>query len=402
MTVPFLDPGAAYVELQDDIDAAVHRVLASGRYLLGPEIEAFESEYAAYCGARHCVAVGSGCDALELALRAMDVGQGHEVLVPAHTFIATWLAVSATGAVPVAVEPDERTYNLDPDRLEDAITPRTRAIIPVHLYGQPADMDAVLAVARRHDLHVLEDAAQAHGARHRGVRVGSGSTATAFSFYPGKNLGAMGDGGAVITGDDAVADRLRLLRNYGSTVKYRHEIKGTNSRLDEVQAAVLRVKLTHLDAWNSRRADVAQRYLTECGDLPGVTMPYVMPWADPVWHLFVVRSARRDRLAQQLDAAGIGTLIHYPTPVHLSPAYAGPRWPAGTFPRAERLSDQVLSLPIGPHLSEEDVTTVIAALRAAAGEQTDDARLHRGLAEDRDVRPPADAGGVGERPSAPA
>ncbi|ASO20718.1 dTDP-3-amino-3,4,6-trideoxy-alpha-D-glucose transaminase [Actinoalloteichus hoggarensis] len=394
MTVPFLDPGAAYAELRDDIDAAVHRVLTSGRYLLGPEIEAFEAEYAAYCGTRHCVAVGSGCDALELALRALDIGPGHEVIVPAHTFIATWLAVSATGAVPVAVEPDERTYNLDPARLTEAITPRTRAIIPVHLYGQPADLDAVQAVARRHGLAVVEDAAQAHGARYRGARIGTRTTATAFSFYPGKNLGALGDGGAVITDDEAVARRLRLLRNYGSTVKYRHEIKGTNSRLDEIQAAVLRVKLPLLDEWNARRAAVARRYLTECAGLPGVTMPYVAPWADPVWHLFVIRSARRDRLARRLAARGVGTLVHYPTPPHLSPAYAGSHPGEGSCPRAERISDEVLSLPMGPHLSEGHVDAVVAALHAAVREQADDPSDRRSAPTDGDppdARAPASA-----------
>ncbi|AVT32042.1 erythromycin biosynthesis sensory transduction protein eryC1 [Plantactinospora sp. BC1] len=364
MTVPFLDLRAAYAELRTELDAAYARVLASGRYVLGPETEAFEAEFAAFCGAPHCVTVGSGCDALELALRALDIGDGDEVIVPSHTFIATWLAVSAAGARPVPVEPDERTGTMDPARIEAAITGRTRAIMPVHLYGHPADLDGINEVAASRGLAVLEDAAQAHGARYRGRRVGEGSTVAAFSFYPGKNLGAMGDGGAVLTADAGLAERVRLLRNYGSRVKYQHELRGTNSRLDELQAAFLRVKLAHLPEWNRRRAEVATRYLTDLAGLPGLTLPGVASWAEPVWHLFVVRTAARDRLRAALHRSGVETIIHYPVPPHLAPAYAGPDVPAGGYPVAERLADEVLSLPIGPHLSAEQVKTVVAAVRA--------------------------------------
>jgi dTDP-3-amino-3,4,6-trideoxy-alpha-D-glucose transaminase len=362
--VPFLDIDAGYRELRADIDAAVARVLASGRYLLGPEVEAFEAEFAAYCEGAHCVAVGSGLDAIELTLRALGIGPGDEVLVPAHTFIATWLGVSAAGATPVPVEPDPATCNVDAAALEAAITPRTKAIMPVHLYGQPADLDAIEAVARRHDLPVVEDAAQAHGARYRGRRIGS-RFAAAFSFYPGKNLGALGDGGAVVTNDAELAAALRLHRNYGSTVKYHHEIKGTNSRLDELQAAVLRVKLAHLDAWNERRVAVADRYLTELAGLDGLTLPAVASWAEPVWHLFVVRSPHRERLQHLLAQAGVDTLVHYPHAPHRSPAFADAGLPAGSLPLAERAAAEVLSLPMGPHLPADQVSRVIAAVRAA-------------------------------------
>lgn len=366
MTVPFLDLGAAYRELRTDIDAAVARVLSSGWYLLGAENEAFEAEFAAYCGGRHCVAVGSGLDAIVLTLRALDIGPGDEVLVPSHTFIATWLAVAATGATPVPVEPEQATFLIDAGALEAAVTPRTRAIVPVHLYGQPVDLDAVDAVAGRHGLAVVEDAAQAHGAYYRGARVGS-RFAAAFSFYPGKNLGAQGDGGAVVTSDADLAAKLRLLRNYGSTVKYHHEIKGTNSRLDELQAAMLRVKLAHLDEWNARRQAVADRYVSELGGLPGVVLPAVPGWASHVWHLFVLRVTERDRLQERLTAAGVGTLIHYPVAPHRSPAFA--ELGLTGLPVAERLAGEVLSLPMGPHLTTAQVDQVIAAVRDAAGER---------------------------------
>ncbi|MFB9904174.1 DegT/DnrJ/EryC1/StrS family aminotransferase [Allokutzneria oryzae] len=370
MNVPFLDVRAAYLDLREEIDAAVLRVLSSGWYLLGPEIESFESEFAAYCGARHCVAVGSGCDALELTLRGLGIGPGDEVIVPSHTFIATWLAVSEVGALPVPVEPDERTHVLDPALVEAAITPRTKAIMPVHLYGHPADTDAIGEIAARHGLHVVGDAAQAHGARVRGKRVGSTGTATAFSFYPGKNLGALGDGGAMVTDDPELAERVRLLRNYGSKVKYQHEVQATNSRLDEVQAAALRVKLPHLDAWTDRRRAVADRYLTELAGLPDLELPHVEPWAEHVWHLFVVRTPRREELRRALTEAGIGSLIHYPVPVHLSRAYADERRPEGSFPLAERAAGEVLSLPMGPHLSDDEVTEVVSAVRTALTRQT--------------------------------
>ncbi|PRY00456.1 DegT/DnrJ/EryC1/StrS family aminotransferase [Allonocardiopsis opalescens] len=361
--IPFLDLVAPYEELRAEIDAAVARVLRSGRYLFGPELAAFESAFARYCGRPHCVAVGSGSDAIELALRALDVGPGDEVIVPSHTFIGTWLAVSATGARPVPVEPDGELYVLTGDTVEAAITPRTAAVLPVHLYGHPADLDAIAAVAGRHGIPVVEDAAQAHGARLRGRAIGSGpSAAAAFSFYPAKNLGSLGDGGAVVTGDPAIADRLRLLRNYGSRVKYVHELAATHSRLDELQAALLRVKLDRLDEWNARRRAIAHRYLRGLAGLDGLVPPRTAEWADPSWHLFVVRArsrAERDRAAAALGAAGIGTVIHYPTPAHRSAVYAADH-PAPQ-PIAEALADQVLSLPIGPHQSSAATDRVVAA-----------------------------------------
>ena len=363
--IPFLDLGAAYRELQPEIDVAVARVLASGHYILGPEVDAFESEFAAYCEASYCIGLANGLDALHLALRAMDVGPGDEVIVPSNTYIATWLAVSQCGATPVAVDPDERTYNIDPDLIEAAITARTKVILPVHLYGQPADMDAILAIARKHGLRVLEDGAQAHGARYKGQRVGAHGDAVAWSFYPGKNLGALGDGGAVTTNDPELADRIRVLRNYGSRVKYVNEVQGYNSRLDPLQAAVLRVKLAHLDAWNARRAAVAAAYLQDLGD-SGLLLPHVPEWASPVWHLFVVRSAQRDALQQRLSDAGVGTLIHYPIPPHQQAAYANAGLSPAAFPIASRMADEVLSLPMGPHLAMGDAARVIAAVQAAA------------------------------------
>ncbi|MGI5392256.1 DegT/DnrJ/EryC1/StrS family aminotransferase [Streptomyces sp. CA-251251] len=367
MTIPFLDAGAAYRELRDDIDAALRRVAASGRYLLDAELAAFEEEFAAYCANDHCVAVGSGCDALELSLRALGIGPGDEVVVPAHTFIGTWLAVSATGARPVAVDPTPDGLSLDPALVEAALTPRTRALMPVHLHGHPADLDPLLAIAARHDLAVVEDAAQAHGARYRGRRIGSGHV-VAFSFYPGKNLGAMGDGGAVVTGDSGVAERLRLLRNCGSREKYRHEVRSTHSRLDEFQAAVLRAKLPRLDAWNARRARIAERYGRALGALPQLALPVTARWADPAWHLYVIRCAERDELRRRLDRAGVQTLIHYPVPPHRSPAYADDPAgaPAGTHPLSERLAAQSLSLPLGPHLGEDEARAVVAAVRATS------------------------------------
>lgn len=360
--IPFLDLKAPHVELREEIDAAIARVVDSGWYILGPEVDAFEAEYAAYCQAGHCVGLANGLDALHLALRAMDVGPGDEVIVPSNTYIATWLAVSQCGATPVPVEPDPRTYNIDPALVEAAITPRTKVILPVHLYGQPADMDPILAIARKHGLRVLEDGAQAHGARYKGRRIGAHGDVVAWSFYPGKNLGALGDGGAITTDDAELADRIRVLRNYGSRVKYVNEVQGYNSRLDPLQAAVLRVKLAHLDAWNARRASVAAAYLQGL-EGHGLVLPHVPEWAEPVWHLFVVRNPQRDALQQRLTAAGVGTLIHYPIPPHRQVAYAEAGFAADAFPIASGMADEVLSLPMGPHLGlarAEEVVRVIA------------------------------------------
>jgi dTDP-4-amino-4,6-dideoxygalactose transaminase len=359
MTIPFLDLKSPYHELKDEFDAAYRLVMESGWYILGKEVEAFEAEFATYCEAKHCIGVGNGLDALHLILRAIEIGPGDEVIVPANTYIATWLAISYSGATPVPVEPDEHTYNIDPGLVEAVISKKTKAILPVHLYGQPAAMDPINALASRYGLKVIEDAAQAHGARYKGRRAGGLGDAAGFSFYPGKNLGALGDGGAVVTNDDKLADRVRVLRNYGSKIKYNNEVKGYNSRLDELQAALLRVKLRKLDEWNDRRRAVAKKYLQYFAAVPELILPGVPDWAEPVWHLFVVRHPQRDALQKKLGEAGIGTLIHYPIPPHRQPAYADFGYGEGDFPISERIASEVLSLPMGPHLVEKDFRDVI-------------------------------------------
>ncbi|MBM1222839.1 DegT/DnrJ/EryC1/StrS family aminotransferase [Ponticoccus sp. SC2-23] len=362
--IPFLDLGAAYRELRTEIDAAIHRVLDSGWYILGPEVDAFEAGWAAWCEADHAVGVANGLDALILALRALDIGSGDEVIVQSNTYIATWLAVTAVGARPVPVEPDAATHNIDPARIAAAITPATRALLPVHLYGQPADLDPILALARQHGLAVIEDAAQAHGARYKGRRIGAHGDVVCWSFYPGKNLGALGDGGAVTTNRADLADRIRVLRNYGSRVKYVNEVQGVNSRLDPIQAAVLRAKLPHLDAWTDRRRAIAADYAEGLRD-SGLILPHVPDWADPVWHLFVVRSPDRDGLQKRLAEAGVGTLIHYPIPPHMQAAYADLDLAPDALPLARDLAGEVLSLPMGPQLPLADAARVIEAVRAA-------------------------------------
>jgi dTDP-4-amino-4,6-dideoxygalactose transaminase len=354
--IPFLDVGRTYHELKEEIDAAVQRVLSSGWYILGEELEAFEAEFADYCGARHCIGVANGLDALHLILRAYGIGPGDEVIVPAHTFIATWLAVTFAGARPVPVETrDDASYTMDPESIAAAITPRTRAIIPVHLYGRPADMDPMNQIASRHGIKVIEDAAQAHGALYKGRKAGSLGDAAAFSFYPGKNLGAFGDGGAVTTADGDLAAKLRSLRNYGSSAKYVHELTGLNSRLDPLQAAMLRVKLRHLDEWNARRQSLVGHYRRHLAGT-GVRLPDISAGFDSVFHLFVIRSKKRDLLQDRLQEAGIGTLVHYPIPPHKQGAYSSMR--SLHLPIAERLAAEVLSLPMGPHLSSGKVREV--------------------------------------------
>ncbi|WP_276954548.1 DegT/DnrJ/EryC1/StrS family aminotransferase [Allomeiothermus silvanus] len=362
MNVPFLDLRAAYLELKGELDEAVLRVLDSGWYILGREVEAFEEEYAAYVGAGHCVGVANGLDALILALRAMGIGPGQEVIVPSNTYIATWLAVSYVGATPVPVEPDEKTYTLDPSRIEAALTERTRAILPVHLYGLPADMDPILEIARKHRLWVLEDGAQSQGARYKGERIGHHGDAVAWSFYPGKNLGALGDAGAVTTDNPELAERIRVLRNYGSRVKYVNEVQGVNSRLDPIHAAALRVKLKYLDLWNARRQQIAGYYLEALADTD-LTLPYPPEWAEHVWHIFAVLHPERDLLQQHLQQQGIGTLIHYPIPPHLQAAYHELGYGEGAFPISERIHRQELSLPMGPHLTQEQAERVVEAVR---------------------------------------
>ena len=365
MIVPFLDLAAGHAELRREMDGAIASVIDRNQFILGPELAAFETEFAAYTHTAACVGVGNGLDALEIVLRALGIESGDEVLVPSNTFIATWLGVSRAGGRPVPVEPNEATFNLDPDRVEANIGSRTRAIVAVHLYGQPADMAALRTIADRHGLWLVEDAAQAHGARVGDQPVGGLSHAAAWSFYPSKNLGAMGDGGAITSNDQAVADRARLLRNYGERTKYRHEVAATNSRLDEIQATILRVKLRVLSDWNARRSTVAGRYREELSDA-GLTLPDVPEWATHAWHLFVVRTDRRDQLQAHLEAAGIGTLIHYPVPPHLEAPYAGPGSELVSLPIAEQLANEVLSLPMGPHLTENQVAWVIDAVRRFA------------------------------------
>jgi dTDP-4-amino-4,6-dideoxygalactose transaminase len=363
MKVAFLEVKPGYEELRDEFDAAYHRVMDSGSYLLGKELEQFEREFAAYCQADYCVGVGNGLDALHLILRAYEIGVGDEVIVPSNTFIATWLAVSYAGAMPVPVEPNPETFNIAPERIEASITSKTKAIMPVHLYGQPADMDPIWSIAQKHGLKVIEDNAQAQGARYKGRRTGSLGDAAAISFYPAKNIGAFGDAGAVTTNDAEIADRVRTLRNYGSKRKYQNDCQGYNSRLDELQAAFLRVKLLKLDEWNERRREVAARYLNELSGVAGLELPCVPEWAQPVWHLFAVRHRQRDKLQTALSAAGIGTLIHYPIPPHLSEAYADAGWNPGDFPVAEGIARTELSLPLGPHLDRDAQQIAILAVR---------------------------------------
>ncbi len=365
--VLFLDLKSPYQELQTELDAAYRRVMESGWYILGEEVDSFEKDFSAFCQTKHCMGVANGLDALHLILRAYGIGEGDEVIVPSNTYIATWLAVSYVGARPIPIEPDPATFNIDSARIESAITPRTRAILVVHLYGQTVDMDAVLAIARRHNLKVIEDSAQAHGAAYKQKQAGALGDAAGWSFYPGKNLGAFGDAGAVTTNDDELAERIRALRNYGSKVKYFNEVKGYNSRLDPLQAAFLRVKLKHLNGWNSRRKEIALQYLSSLSDLPELTLPHVPEWADPAWHVFVIRHAQRDALQKYLGENGIGTLIHYPIPPHLSEAYQDAGYGRGDFPLAENIAQTVLSIPIGPHLASHQTAQVISAIRAFHG-----------------------------------
>ena len=364
MNVPILDLKPAVDELRPALDAAYQRVMNSGWFLLGAELEAFEAEYARSVGTAHCVGVANGLEALQLILMGLGVGPGDEVIVPAHGYIATWLAVTHAGARPVPCECDERTYNLDPARVEALVSSRTKAILPIHLYGQTADMDDLNAAAGRHGLVVIEDAAQAHGARYHGKSAGSLGHAAGVSFYPSKNLGALGDAGAVTTNDAVLADKIRHLRNYGSKVRYQNECLGMNSRLDELQAAFLRAKLPLLKAWNTRRRHLATRYLDQLRGTGDLVLPFAPTRAEPVWHLFVIRTGRRDALQRHLAEQGVGTQVHYPVPSHLSRAYRESGWKQGDFPIAERLASEVLSLPIGPHITEAQVDHVCAAAKS--------------------------------------
>jgi dTDP-4-amino-4,6-dideoxygalactose transaminase len=358
--IQFLDLKSPYLELKNEIDEAISRVLNSGWYIGGVEVESFEADFARYCEARYAVGVANGLDALHLALLAMGVVPGDEVIVPSNTYIATWLAVSQCGALPVPVEPDQGTCNIDPALIEAAITPKTKVILPVHLYGQPADLDPILAIAKKYRLYVLEDGAQAHGAKYKSRRIGAHGDAVAWSFYPGKNLGAMGDGGAVTTNNAEIAKKISILRNYGSCEKYVNDVQGFNSRLDPVQAAILGVKLKHLDGWNKRRENIAHQYLREIKN-PKLILPIVPEWADPVWHLFVVRHQQRDFFQADLQKSGINTLIHYPIPPHLQKAYASKGFAKGRFPISEKIASCCLSFPMGPHMDKFSVSKMISA-----------------------------------------
>jgi dTDP-4-amino-4,6-dideoxygalactose transaminase len=366
VSVPLVDLEAAYRELEAPIDAAGKRVLSSGWYVLGAEVESFERAFADHVGARHCVGVGNGLDALTLSLAALEIGRGDEVVVPATTAVPTWLAVSRVGATPVPAAVDDATLTLDPAGVERVITSRTRAILPVHLYGHPADLDPIAAIARDHGLPVVDDAAQAHGAAYRGRAIGALAAATAFSFYPTKNLGAVGDGGAVTTDDEGIAERVRMLGNYGERGKYRNELLGWNSRLDPLQAAILGVKLSRLEEWNARRRRVAARYEAALGGLEWLRLPNEASWATHAFHLFVVRAASRDELADHLAARSIATAVHYPVPPYRQPAYRDIDVPADAE-RLDAVHGELLSLPMGPHLSDAQIDRVSAAVASFDG-----------------------------------
>lgn len=360
MNLPFLDLSHSHNEIEAELKEAFERVLSSNSFIMGQELEAFESEFAQYCEVSNCIGVGNGLEALHLILLANDIGPGCEVIVPSNTFIATWLAVSQTGATPVPVEPLEGTHNIDPQRIEAAISERTRAIIPVHLYGQPADMDPINKIAIQHGLVIIEDAAQSQGARYKGKRTGSIGHAAATSFYPGKNLGCLGDGGAVLTNDAIIAKKVRQLRNYGSSIKYHHEVMGYNSRLDELQAAILRIKLRRLDDWNECRRKIASAYSEKLSGL-NLILPEVPSFAEPVWHLYVVRTNQRDKIQAALLNKGIGTIVHYPIPPHKQTCYASGNWKP--LPMSEKLAQEVLSLPIYPGISQQAIDYVVDTLK---------------------------------------
>lgn len=360
--IPFLDLKAINLRQKEQFHEALDRVLESGWLILGKEVEAFEQEFAHYCGVKFCIGIANGLEALHLTLKAWGIGAGDEVIVPSNTYIATWLAVSQTGATPIPVEPNIHSYNLDPTLIEGAITSRTKAIIPVHLYGQSADMAPIMAIAKRNNLKVLEDAAQAHGAIFQGNKVGGLGDAAAFSFYPGKNLGALGDGGAITTNDPVLAQKLKFLRNYGSEVKYRNSIKGFNSRLDEIQAAFLRAKLGRLDEDNRRRQFIAKSYGNAFQSLKNLKLPTANSSSECAWHLYVIRHPKRDLFMQSLAKHHVAAMIHYPIPPHLQPAYQDLGFIEGSFPLSEEIHRTCISLPIGPTMTDDDIESVIVAV----------------------------------------
>jgi len=361
MKIPLLDLYAQYLSIKDEVDAAIQRTIAQSAFIGGDELRMFETEFAAYCDVGSAVGVGNGTDAVYLALRALGIGPGDEVITVAHTFIATAEGISLTGARPVFVEINDDTMLMDPDAVEAAITSKTRAIVPVHLYGQPCDMDGIMEIANRHGLRVVEDAAQAHGARWRGRRVGSFGDLACFSFFPGKNLGAYGDAGAVVSQDEALAKRVRMLANHGRLDKYYHRMEGVNSRLDGLQAAILRIKLRNLDAWNAGRRRAARYYASALADADA-RLPAVDARAEPAWHLYVVRVADRDDVLKELNARGMGAGVHYPVPLHRQPAYQHLNIPEGALPITERTAASVLSVPMYPEMSSEQLAAVAQTL----------------------------------------
>lgn len=360
--IPFVDLSAQYKTIASEVNPAIQSVIDSCAFILGPEVKKFEEEFAGFCDVGFAVSVDSGTSAIELALRAFNVGPGDEVIAPANTFIATVLPITQLGAQPVLVDQHPDTYTIDVDQIEAAITERTKVIMPVHLYGQPADMDPILEIAKRHDLIVIEDAAQAHGARYKGKRVGGFGHAAAFSFYPGKNLGAYGDGGIVVTNDAQLDDKLRLLRNYGQRKKYHHEEIGFNHRLDSIQAAILRVKLQHLDAWNAARREHAADY-TRLLEGFGVHPPMIPTYSEPIWHLYVIRVQDRDGFQAFLKERNIDSGIHYPIPIHLQPAYQYLGYKKGDFPVTDGFADNIVSLPMYAELTDEMVAYVVEAIK---------------------------------------
>ena len=362
--IQFVDLQTQYQSLKPEIDAAIAKICARGDFILGEDVKLFEEEFAAFCKVPHCVSLANGTEALHLALLACDIGPGDEVITCTHTFIATVIAIHATGAKPVLVDCDPQFYTIDPAQIERAITPRTKAIIPVHLYGQPADMDPILDIAKRHKLVVIEDACQAHGAEYKGRRCGTMGDIAAFSFYPGKNLGAYGDGGAITTTRKDLAEKVWLLRNYGQRVKYEHSLKGVNSRLDTIQAAILRIKLPHLEKWNEARRLAATKYGQALSDT-GLVLPKLAPYAKHVYHLYVVQTPDRKKLQSALDAANISHGIHYPVPIHLQPAFADLGLGLGSFPVCETLASKIVSLPMFPELTDVQINRVADACHAA-------------------------------------
>jgi dTDP-4-amino-4,6-dideoxygalactose transaminase len=364
MSIPFVDLKAQYQTIKVEIDSAVERIISNTAFIGGEDLKQFDKEFAAYCEAKACVSVGNGTDALYIALRALGIGAGDEVITVAHTFIATSEAITQVGAKAVFVEIEPDTMLMSPDAVVAAITPKTKAIITVQLYGQPCDMDRMMAIAKEHNLKVIEDAAQAHGASWNGRRVGSLGDVACFSFYPGKNLGAYGDGGAIVSNDEDLIKRAKMIANHGRLEKYTHEIEGVNSRLDGLQAAILRVKLPYLDKWNAERQRVAARYLDKLKDSDAVILPTIRPEANPVWHLFVVRVKNRDAFQAYLKEQGISTGVHYPVPLHRQQAYEHFQMPIGSLPITEKVASEIVSLPIYPELTDSMVDDVVRAVLA--------------------------------------